>query len=106
VTDHEHELDGPVTLRRQPASLSNGHREATPAPPRSRSSAANAVTIPAWITGRSHPGCARSADPTCSGPVSKRSWSTRITMTGPYETATRHTRPGFSTREPPGCRGA
>ena len=25
VTDHEHELDGPVTLRRQPASLSNGH---------------------------------------------------------------------------------
>jgi len=33
----------------------------------------NAVTIPAWITGRSHPGCARSADPTCSRPVSKRS---------------------------------
>jgi len=26
VTDHEHELDGPVTLRRQPARLSNGHR--------------------------------------------------------------------------------
>ena len=25
MTDHEHELDGPVTLRRQPASLSTGH---------------------------------------------------------------------------------
>jgi anti-anti-sigma factor len=25
VTDHEHELDGPVTLRRQPARLSTGH---------------------------------------------------------------------------------
>ena len=25
MTDHEHELDGPIRLRRQPASLSNGH---------------------------------------------------------------------------------
>jgi hypothetical protein len=25
VTEHEHEPDGPVTLRRQPASLSTGH---------------------------------------------------------------------------------
>jgi hypothetical protein len=25
VTDHEHELDGPIRLRRQPASLSTGH---------------------------------------------------------------------------------
>jgi len=25
VTDHQHEPDGPVTLRRQPASLSTGH---------------------------------------------------------------------------------
>ena len=97
VTDHEHELDGPVTLRRQPASLSNGHPGGSTSTRRSRSSAANAVTIPAWITGRSHPGCARSADRTCSGPVSKRSWSTWITTTRPDETGTRHARPGFST---------
>ena len=71
MTDHEHKLDGSITLRRQPASLSTGHQEATPA--RSRSSAASAVTIPAWSTGRSHPSCARSADPTCLGPVSQRS---------------------------------
>jgi hypothetical protein len=49
------------------------------------------------LPGDLYPGCARSADPTCSGPVSKRSWSTWITTTGPDETGTRHARPGFST---------
>ena len=95
MAEHEHELDGPVTLRRQPASLSTGH------------AAGGTGTFeiicrecgddPGLDYREISPGLRRIRGPYLLRPVSKRSWSTWITTTGPDETATRNARPDFST---------
>ena len=68
ATSDPSESSWTVVLRRQPGRLVEGQPEGG-YPDMLRSSAATAVTIPAWITARSHLGFSWSAGPTRSRPA-------------------------------------
>jgi len=81
VTDHEQEPDWPVTLRRQPGSLSTGHAEGDTS--MFEIICRSGVTIPRWIFGRFQRSSSSSADSTRLVTASPRLPGTTRSTTDP-----------------------